>query len=91
MNDLNFSKTPLSQKHRFFSRHFLQSLYYSDEKNFPLSQKSSDEAFFDPLTPFQEKERVFDPHMDSFPFGISACFKEEKRRRFSSFKTSFYR
>jgi hypothetical protein len=91
MKYLNFSKIHLSQKKRLFSRRFLQSLYYSDEKNFPLSQKSSDEAFFDPLTPFQEKECFFDPHMDSFPFGVSSCFTGGKRRRFSSFKTSFYR
>jgi hypothetical protein len=91
MNYLNFSKVHLSQKHRLFSRHFLQSLSYSEAKNSPLSQNISDEAFFDPLTPFQEKECFFDPHMDPFPFGISTYFKEEKRRRFSSFKTNFYR
>jgi len=91
MNHSNFSKTPLSQKKRLFSRHFLDRLHYDSEQNSPTSQTVSDDVFFYSPLPFQEKEECFEPYMDWPFFSPVTSFKEDKRRRFSPFKTSFYR
>lgn len=80
MNHLNFSKISFSKENRFFSSPFLKERY-----------DVCDEFFLNSMDLRQEKEPDIEVPNDCFLCASCSFFQENKRKRFSCFKSTFYR